>query len=29
MIVIEIFQRGEAPRYRPAAPPIVIRIDTS
>jgi len=29
MMVIETFQRGEAPRYRPAASPIVIRIDTS
>jgi hypothetical protein len=29
MIIIETFQRGEAPRYRPTASPIVIRIDTS
>jgi hypothetical protein len=29
MVIIETFQRGEAPRYRPAAFPIVIRIDTS
>jgi putative transposase/transposase-like zinc-binding protein len=29
MIVIETFQRGSSPRYRPAASPIVIRIDTS
>jgi hypothetical protein len=29
MIIIETFQRGTAPRYRPAASPIVIRIDTS
>ena len=29
MIVIERFQRGASPRYRPAASPIVIRIDTS
>jgi hypothetical protein len=29
MIVIERFERGSSPRYRPAAPPIVIRIDTS
>jgi hypothetical protein len=29
MIVIETFQRGGAPHYRPAASPAVIRIDTS
>jgi hypothetical protein len=29
MIIIETFQRGSSPRYRPAASPIVIRIDTS
>jgi hypothetical protein len=29
MIVIETFQRGSAPRYRPTAPPAAIRIDTS
>jgi hypothetical protein len=29
MIVIETFERGSSPRYRPAASPIVIRIDTS
>ena len=29
MIVIETFQLGEAPRYRPAAATAVIRIDTS
>jgi hypothetical protein len=29
MIIIEIFQRGCSPRYRPAAPTVAIRIDTS
>jgi Putative transposase/Transposase zinc-binding domain len=29
MVIIETFQRGEAPRYRPAASTAVIRIDTS
>jgi Zn finger protein HypA/HybF involved in hydrogenase expression len=29
MIIIETFQRGASPRYRPAAPTAVIRIDTS
>ena len=29
MIIIETFARGSAPRYRPAAPTLVIRIDTS
>jgi ssDNA-binding Zn-finger/Zn-ribbon topoisomerase 1 len=29
MIIIEIFQRGRAPRYRPTAPTVAIRIDTS
>ena len=29
MIVIETFQRGSSPRYRPAASTAVIRIDTS
>ncbi len=29
MIVIERFQRGSSPRTRPAASPVVIRIDTS
>ena len=29
MIIIETFERGSSPRYRPAASPIVIRIDTS
>jgi hypothetical protein len=29
MIIIETFQRGASPRTRPAASPIVIRIDTS
>ena len=29
MIVIEIFARGHAPKHRPAAPPLVVRIDTS
>jgi hypothetical protein len=29
MIVIETFQRGSSPRYRPAPAPAVIRIDTS
>jgi hypothetical protein len=29
MIIIEVFARGAAPRHRPTAPTIVIRIDTS
>jgi hypothetical protein len=29
MIIIEIFERGRAPRYRPPAPTVAIRIDTS
>ena len=29
MIIIETFQRGGAPNYRPAAPTVAIRIDTS
>jgi hypothetical protein len=29
MIMIETFQRGTSPRYRPAASTAVIRIDTS
>ncbi|SDH07579.1 Putative transposase [Bradyrhizobium sp. Rc2d] len=29
MIIIEVFARGAAPRHRPTAPPVVIRIDTS
>ena len=29
MVVIETFQRGASPRYRPAASTAVIRIDTS
>jgi predicted RNA-binding Zn-ribbon protein involved in translation (DUF1610 family) len=29
MIVVETFQRGETPRYRPATSPTLIRIDTS
>jgi hypothetical protein len=29
MIIIETFRRGTTPRYRPAAPPAAIRIDTS
>ncbi|MGC1694475.1 MAG: IS91 family transposase [Pseudolabrys sp.] len=29
MIIIETFERGSSPRHRPAASPIVIRIDTS
>jgi hypothetical protein len=29
MIIIETFRRGSTPRYRPTAPPPVIRIDTS
>jgi ssDNA-binding Zn-finger/Zn-ribbon topoisomerase 1 len=29
MIIIETFERGRAPRYRPAAPTVAIRIDTS
>ena len=29
MIIIEVFARGAAPRYRPGAPTSVIRIDTS
>ena len=29
MIIIETFQRGRAPRYRPTAPTAAIRIDTS
>jgi hypothetical protein len=29
MIIIETFQRGHAPRYRPAASTLAIRIDTS
>jgi ssDNA-binding Zn-finger/Zn-ribbon topoisomerase 1 len=29
MIIIEIFQRGSSPRYRPTAPTAAIRIDTS
>jgi len=29
MIIIETFQRGSSPRYRPPAAPAVIRIDTS
>ena len=29
MIIIEVFERGATPRYRPTAPTSVIRIDTS
>jgi len=29
MIIIEVFERGTAPRHRPTAPSIVIRVDTS
>jgi Putative transposase len=29
MIIIETFERGSAPRYRPTAPTVAIRIDTS
>ena len=29
MIIIEVFERGAAPRYRATSPTIVIRIDTS
>ncbi len=29
MLIIETFERGSAPRYRPAAPAAAIRIDTS
>jgi hypothetical protein len=29
MIIIETFQRGCSPRYRPTAPIVAIRIDTS
>ena len=29
MIIIETFERGSAPHYRPAAPTVAIRIDTS
>jgi hypothetical protein len=29
MIVIEVFERGATPRYRPTSPTIVIRLDTS
>jgi hypothetical protein len=29
MILIEVFERGATPRYRPTGPPIVIRTDTS
>jgi hypothetical protein len=29
MIIIETFERGSAPRYRPTAPTAAIRIDTS
>ena len=29
MVIIETFERGSSPRHRPAASPIVIRIDTS
>jgi hypothetical protein len=29
MVIIERFERGSSPRYRPEALPIAIRIDTS
>jgi len=29
MIIIEVFERGATPRYRPTSPTIVIRLDTS
>ena len=29
MVIIEVFERGATPRYRPTSPTIVIRIDTS
>jgi hypothetical protein len=29
MVIIETFERGSSPRYRPAESPIAIRIDTS
>ncbi len=29
MVIIEIFERGSMPRYRPTAPTVAIRIDTS
>jgi hypothetical protein len=29
MVIIEVFERGATPRYRPTSPTIVIRVDTS
>jgi hypothetical protein len=29
MVIIETFRRGRSPRYRPAASPAAIRVDTS
>jgi hypothetical protein len=29
MIIIEVFERGATPRYRPTSPTILIRVDTS
>jgi hypothetical protein len=29
MVIIELFERGATPRYRPTSPTIVIRVDTS
>jgi hypothetical protein len=29
MVIIEVFERGATPRYRPTGPTIVIRVDTS
>ena len=29
MIIIEVFERGATPRYRPTGPTIVVRLDTS
>jgi Putative transposase len=29
MVIIEVFDRGATPRYRPTSPTIVIRVDTS
>ena len=29
MIIIEVFERGATPRYRPTSPTIIIRVDTS
>jgi hypothetical protein len=29
MVIIETFERGGAPRYRPPAPTVAIRVDIS